>query len=128
MNHPSGRPATEQVSFVVSLPMKPEHKARGRAMLMDVVTAMSEEPDFINTWVHEKQDDPDVVVLYETWACSKDEFIANHLSKHYRLSYEASLADILSDDRKIEFLNPLAAFPGASTRELPRRTGLGLDL
>jgi len=102
----------EQVSFVVYLPMKPEQKARGRAMLMEVVTAMAEEPDFINTWVHEKQDDPDVVVLYETWACSKDDFIAHHLSKHYRLSYEASLADILSGDRKIEFLNPLAAFPG----------------
>ena len=67
----------EQVAFVVYLPMKPEQKARGRAMLMGVVKAMSREPDFINTWVHEKQDDPDVVVLYEAWACLKDEFISS---------------------------------------------------
>ena len=107
----SRRPSTDQVSFVVYLPMKPDQKIRGRAMLMDVVSAMAREPDFINTWVHEKQDDPDVIVLYETWACSKDEFIANHLSKHYRVAYEASLADILSSARQIDFLTPLAAFP-----------------
>jgi len=103
--------APDQVSFVVSLPMKPDQKERGRAMLMDVVTAMSREPDFINTWVHEKQDDPDVIVLYETWACSKDDFISTHLSKPYRLAYEASLADLLAADRQIDFLTPLAAFP-----------------
>jgi quinol monooxygenase YgiN len=104
-------PSGEQVAFVVYLPMKPDQKARGRAMLMEVVTAMSREPDFINTWVHEKQDEPDVVVLYETWACSKDEFISHHLSKPYRTDYEASLAEILSGARQIEFLTPLAAFP-----------------
>jgi quinol monooxygenase YgiN len=111
MSTAPGTPPKDQVAFVVYLPMKPEQKARGRALLMDVVEAMSREPDFINTWVHEKQDEPDVVVLYENWACSKDAFISGHLSKPYRTEYEAALAEILSGARQIEFLTPLAAFP-----------------
>jgi hypothetical protein len=42
-----------------------------RAMLFDVVDNMAKEPDFINTWVHEDQAEPDTIVLYETWACSR---------------------------------------------------------
>jgi quinol monooxygenase YgiN len=107
----SHRQSPEQVSFVVYLPMKPEQKERGRSMVLDVINAMSREPEFVNAWVHESQDHPDTVVIYETWNCSRDEFIMNQLSKLYRAAYEAALPEILSAERQLVFLTPLAAFP-----------------
>jgi hypothetical protein len=32
---------------------------------------MSAEPDFINTWVHQLQDEPNTLVLYETCSWSR---------------------------------------------------------
>lgn len=103
----------EQVAFIVHLPFKPERTALGRQMVMEIVRAMSLEPEFINTWVNEMQDEPDTLVLYETWACSRDDFIARQLSKPYRLAYEQQLPSLLSGERQIVFLTPLAGFPKA---------------
>jgi quinol monooxygenase YgiN len=110
------KPATlqDQVAFVVHLPFKPEHTAHGRQRVMEIVRAMSHEPEFINTWINEMQDEPDTLVLYETWACSRDDFIARQLSKPYRLAYEAELPALLSGERQIVFLTPLAGFPQRS--------------
>jgi len=105
----------EQVSFIVHLPFKPERTAQGRQMVMEIVRAMSHEPEFINTWVNEMQDEPDTLVLYETWACSRDDFIARQLPKPYRLAYEAQLPALLSGERQIVFLTPLAGFPKAGS-------------
>ena len=103
---------SDTVSFVVTLSAKPETSARMRELLFDVVNAMAKEPDFINTWVHEDLNDPHTVVLYETWACSKEEFLARHLSKPYRQSYEAVLPDLLAKPRTIDFMKIIAAYPG----------------
>jgi quinol monooxygenase YgiN len=107
-------PLQGQVSFVVHLPFKPEHTVLGRQLVMDIVREMSREPEFINTWVNEMQDEPDTLVLYETWACSRDDFIARQLPKPYRLAYEAQLPALLSGARHIVFLTPLAGFPTRS--------------
>ena len=100
------------VSFVVTLSAKPETSARMRELLVGVVDAMSKEPDFINTWVHEDLNDPHTVILYETWACSKEEFLEHHLNKSYRLAYEAVLPDLLAKPRTLEFMKIIASYPG----------------
>ncbi len=106
---------SDSVSFIVHLPTKPKHRVRMRTMLIDVLNAMSREPDFVNTWVHEDLNDPDTLVLYETWACSREFFIAHHLAKNYRQAYEAALPELLSSERRIEFLKGLQAYPERST-------------
>lgn len=104
----------DQVAFIVHLPFKPDRTAQGRQMVMDIVRAMSREPEFINAWVNEMQDEPDTLVLYETWACSRDDFIDRQLSKPYRADYEVLLPELLSGERQIVFLTPLAGFPRRS--------------
>jgi quinol monooxygenase YgiN len=101
----------DTVSFIVHLPTKPEHRVRMRSMLMNVLDNMAREPDFINTWVHEDLDDPDTLVLYETWACSREHFIAHQLARPYRQEYEAALPELLSARRRIDFLKGLKAYP-----------------
>jgi len=99
---------TSHVSFIVRLPTRPEQREAMRSALYGVLEQMAQEPDFINTFVHEDLDAPDTLVLYETWACTKEYFIAHHLGKPYRQQYEASLEQYLSKARTIEFLKPLS--------------------
>jgi quinol monooxygenase YgiN len=101
----------DTVSFLVHLPTKPEQRERMRGMLMNVLDTMAREPDFISTWVHEDMNAPDTLVLYETWACSREHFMAHHLTKPYRQAYEAALPELLSGERRIEFLTGLKAYP-----------------
>ncbi|QAY88623.1 putative quinol monooxygenase [Pseudomonas sp. ACM7] len=102
---------SDQVAFIVYLPAKPERFAEMKERLLDVVHQMSAEPDFVNTWVHQLQDDPNTLVLYETWNCSKNDFITRHLSKPYRQAYEQLLPQLLVSERRIEFLNVIKSYP-----------------
>jgi len=102
---------SDQVAFIVYLPAKPERFAETKKRLLDVVHQMSAEPDFVNTWVHQLQDEPNTLVLYETWKCSKEDFIARHLSKPYRQDYEKLLPELLASDRRIEFLEVIESYP-----------------
>lgn len=102
---------SEQIAFIVYLPAKPERFAETKARLLDVVHQMSAEPDFVNTWVHQRQDEPNTLVLYETWNCSKEDFIARHLSKPYRQEYERLLPELLASERRIEFLQVIESYP-----------------
>ncbi|MES2071821.1 MAG: antibiotic biosynthesis monooxygenase [Pseudomonadota bacterium] len=103
---------SDTISFIVHLPAKPEARERMHKMLFEVLDAMAKEPDFINTWVHEDLSEPDTVVLYENWACSREYFMQHHLSKPYRQAYEAALPDLLAGERRIEFLRGIRAYPG----------------
>jgi quinol monooxygenase YgiN len=98
------------VSFVVRLPGKPEHREQLLTKLQHVLETMSGEPDFINTTLHRASDDPDTLVVYETWACSADYFKAHHLAKPYRKDYEAALPSLLKAPRTIEWLDPLKEY------------------
>jgi len=104
-----------QVSFVVYLPTRPEARQRMRTMMFAVLDAMSREPDFVRTWSHVDMNDPDLIINYETWACTREYFIAHHLKKPYRQAYELALPDMLSGERKIVFMQQIGAYPGRST-------------
>lgn len=101
---------SEQISFVVHLPGKPEARDELFAGLQHVLDAMSHEPDFVNTYLHRSADDPDTLVLYETWACSTEYFINHHLKKDYRADYERKLGALLKADRRIDWLEPIKAY------------------
>jgi len=102
----------ETIAFIVHLPGRPEHRDELEARLIQVLDAMAKEPDFVNTWAHRAAEDPDTIVIYETWACSRDHFLEHHLRKDYRQDYEAALPRLLARERTIEFLTPVRGYPG----------------
>jgi len=101
---------SEKISFIVHLPGRPEHREELESKLFVVLDKMSEEPEFLVTYVHRSQDDPDTLVLYETSACSRERFVSHHLSLPYRKDYEADLPRLLKAPRRIEFLVPTRAY------------------
>jgi quinol monooxygenase YgiN len=92
------------------LPGKPEHREELESRLLDVLDQMAQEPDFVNTYLNRSEDDPDTLVLYETWACSREHFQTYHLSRPYRRDYEAVLPQLLKRGRTLEFLMPLRTY------------------
>ncbi|WP_166365672.1 putative quinol monooxygenase [Pseudomonas akapageensis] len=102
---------SDQVAFIVHLTAKEGRLEEMKEHLFKVVHEMSAEPDFINTWIHDSQSEPNTVVLYETWGCSSEYFISHHLSKAYRQAYEKLLPDLLAKARRIEFLDIIKSYP-----------------
>lgn len=100
---------SDNIAFIVRLPGKPEHRAELETRLLGVLEAMSKEPYFLNTYLSRSADDPDTLVLFETWACSREHFLQHHLKLPYRQAYEAELPRLLAP-RTLEFLQPQRAF------------------
>ncbi|MDT4827034.1 Antibiotic biosynthesis monooxygenase [compost metagenome] len=103
---------SNQVAFIVHLTAKEGRLEKLKGLLFDVVHEMASEPDFVNTWVHQAQDDPNTLVLYETWNCTREYFISHHLGKAYRQEYEKLLPGLLARDRELEFLDIIKSYPG----------------
>jgi len=107
-------PASETTVLLVFLPVKPEARERFRKMLLEVGEHIAKEPDFVSASIHEDLDDPDMIVVYETWAGSREYLLKTHLSKPYRKEYEAALPQMLKSERRIVSLRPpLASYSKA---------------
>ncbi|WP_166367222.1 putative quinol monooxygenase [Pseudomonas akapageensis] len=101
---------SQTIAFIVHLPGKPEHREELETKLLYVLDQMSKEPDFINTYLHRSVEDPDTLVLFETWACSEQHFRDHHLKVAYRREYEAILPNLLKAPRTLEFLDPVRSY------------------
>ncbi|TFW16797.1 putative quinol monooxygenase [Duganella callida] len=96
---------SNRLTFIVHLPAKPERYAELEAAVRQVLTDMSHEPDFLECTLHRSQQDPNVLVVYESWSCSREHFLQHHLPRAYRADFERQLPDRLAAERRIEFLD-----------------------
>ena len=101
---------SQTMSFIVHLPVKPEAYDELYSGLVKILDKMSQEPDFVNTYLHRSTEDPDTLVLYETWTCSAQYFRDHHLKKDYRLEYEGKLKDRLKAERRFEWLETVRRY------------------
>lgn len=101
----------EVTVLLVFLPVKPEAREQFRAKLMEMGEYIAKEEQFVSAAIHEDRDDPDTLVLYETWNGSPED-LAEQLKRPYRQEYEASLGGLLKAERRIMFLTaPIATVP-----------------
>jgi quinol monooxygenase YgiN len=93
------------LSFIVHLPARVGRLPELEAGVRQVLHAMSAEPDFVHCVLHRSQGAPDTLVVYETWRCSREHFLATHLGRDYRAGFEAQLPELLEGERRVEFLD-----------------------
>jgi len=74
----------------VFLPVKPEARETFRKMLSEIGEHIAREPNFVSALIHEDMDDPDTIVLYETWVGGREDLL-EQLTRPYRQAYEKSL-------------------------------------
>ena len=67
---------------------------------------MKHEPSFVRSVVHENVENPDEVVVYETWKGTRESWLAEEYPRPYRKPYEDSLAELVAD-RSVAWLSPI---------------------
>ena len=99
MNH---KPFT----ILVSIPLKPGRADEFLALLNDVFDAMKVEETFVNATALRSADDPDTIMLYETWL-DRENFMSEQMKRPYREKYEARLPELLRAPREVSFFEPI---------------------
>jgi len=96
------------ITMIVINWVKPGCETEYRRWTAPVLDAMRHEPTFINTILHQDDEDPTRFMLYETWA-DRNDFFDIQMKKPYRLEYEHMLPGLLRAPREITFFKSLRA-------------------
>jgi quinol monooxygenase YgiN len=89
-------------TILVSIPLKPGCAKEFLALLDDLFAAMHSEPTFVSATALQGADDPDTIVLCETWL-DRNNFSSVQRNRPYRGAYEARLPDLLREPRRVDF-------------------------
>jgi autoinducer 2-degrading protein len=90
--------------ILVGINLKPGYAGEFLGLLDDVVEAMRHEATFVDVIALRDQDDPDSIVLYETWL-DREDFENVQRKRDYRKTYEERLPKILREPRTITFFD-----------------------
>jgi quinol monooxygenase YgiN len=96
-------------TILVSIPLKPGRADEFLALLNDVSDAMKAEDTFVNATALRSADDPDTMMLYETWL-DRENFMSEQMKRPYREKYETRLRNFFVRHARCHFLSPSAAY------------------
>lgn len=89
--------------FIVRFNFKPGwEEERTRQGYVDFIATMIQEPTFVNFFRLEDRTQPNRVVLYETWNCSKEYFLEVEMKRPYRETYERILPSLVRTPREMQ--------------------------
>ena len=95
--------AGEPLGFIVRFDFKPgweeERKKRG---YVDFIDTMIQEPTFVSFFRLQDRTNPNRMVLYETWNCTKQYFLDVEMKRSYRDVYEEMLPSLVSKPREMQ--------------------------
>ena len=95
----------QQVQLNIRFKAKPGKKEEFRKELSSLIEEMSSEKAFISAIVSDDLDQPDDLIIYETWQGTRDSWLAEEFIKPYRKNYEARLGDLIVE-RSVSWLQP----------------------
>jgi quinol monooxygenase YgiN len=91
------------LGFIVHFDFKPGwEEERTRQGYIDFIETMRQEPTFVNFFRLEDRANPNRVVLYETWNCSKEYFLEVEMRRPYREVYERILPSLVTRPREMQ--------------------------
>ncbi|MEI4771877.1 antibiotic biosynthesis monooxygenase [Psychrobacillus sp. FJAT-51614] len=95
----------QQVQLNIRFKAKPGKKEEFRKELSSLIEEMSSEKAFISAIVSDDLDQPDDLIIYETWQGTRDSWLAEEFIKPYRKDYEVRLDDLILE-RSVSWLQP----------------------
>lgn len=105
LTHPSVAPVAKggPLGVIVRFDFKPgwqeEAKKRG---FVGFIETMKQEPTFVNFFRLHDQTNPNRMVIYETWNCSREYFLDVEMKRSYRNLYEEILPGLVSKPREMQ--------------------------
>ncbi|WP_433615149.1 antibiotic biosynthesis monooxygenase family protein [Paenibacillus cellulositrophicus] len=97
--------SNQRVQLNIRFKVKPGKKEGFRRELYSLIEEMSSERAFISAIVSDDLDQPDDLIIYETWQGTRDRWLAEEFIKPYRKDYERTLGDFIVD-RSVSWLQP----------------------
>ena len=89
-----------EVVLVIGLKLKQGMRDAFMALLEPVLDAMRHEASFVNAILHEDPDDPQSLMLYETWSDYTD-LVEVQVKQPYREEYSRRLEEFLAEPRTV---------------------------
>ncbi len=109
--------SNSQVQLHIRFMAKPGEKEAFRAALFSLIEEMSSEKAFVSAIVSDDLDQPDDLIIYETWQGTRDSWLAEEFVKPYRKDYEEKLGALIAN-RSVSWLRPISKWgnPGSDAR------------
>lgn len=95
----------QQVQLNIRFKAKPGKKEEFRKELFSLIEEMSSEKAFISAIVSDNLDQPDELLIYETWKGTRDSWLDEEFTKPYRKNYEVRVDDLIVE-RSVSWLQP----------------------
>jgi quinol monooxygenase YgiN len=92
--------------LIVSIQLKPGCAEEYLVMLNDVLNQMRHEPTFVNCILQRGTDDPDKLIVYETWF-DREDFDRVQLKRPYRAAYTARAPELISRPTELSYFELL---------------------
>jgi hypothetical protein len=71
-----------------------ENREAFKEILTDLFEVISEEDSFESASIVEAVENPDILMVYETWNITLPKFMAQQMTRLYRLPFEKALIDL----------------------------------
>lgn len=94
------------MTYIIGFRVRPQHQERFMSLLNGVLDAMRNEAMFISATLHVDPEDPNRLMLHETWADHQD-VLDVQIKRPYREEWHAALDEILDGPREIQVWRPL---------------------
>ncbi|AZN43794.1 antibiotic biosynthesis monooxygenase [Paenibacillus albus] len=97
--------SNQLIQLNIRFKAKPGKRDEFRKELSSLIEEMSSEKAFISAIVSNDLDNPDDLIIYETWQGTRDSWLAEEFIKPYRKNYEETLGNLVID-RSVSWLEP----------------------
>ncbi len=94
------------VTYLIHFRVKQDARERFLSLLDGVLDAMRDEANFVSATLHGDPDDPNHVLLHETWRDHQD-VLDVQIHRPYRAEWHAALPDLLAAPRDISMWTTL---------------------
>jgi quinol monooxygenase YgiN len=116
--HAAGRETVgDHVVIYARFHLKPGKRDAYLALLEPVLRAIEGDPLCKSIVVHEDESNPDLIILYEIWAGTRERFDREERNKAYRETYAARLPVLLARPVEVEWPTPISEWCSNMTRE-----------
>jgi quinol monooxygenase YgiN len=108
----------ERIVLLIRFDTKPSQRDEFLRSLEKIVNIMRKEASFIDAVISQNIDQPNELLMYETWRGNRESWLRDELPRPYRAEDEQALAELVVS-RDVKWFTPLTSWhsslPGAAT-------------
>jgi quinol monooxygenase YgiN len=98
-------------TIIVRFPVKPDKHEEFQIQLRKLLNGLRQEATFVEARIHRDLDNPNMIVLYETYRESRESFLARVPKQVWFQAFLEQLPNLLEQEREVFWHETIAATP-----------------